>query len=168
MKIAISSDERTHLTDIVQETLRAGGHELRVMGALAIAGVPWTEASEALAREVAEGAAEMGVLFCFTGTGASIVANKVSGIRAALCADAQTAAGARRWNDANVLVMSLRATSPELAREILEAWFTTSVDAQDAALIDGITKIEARERLARPGRGAATGLLSDGEGQGRD
>ena len=165
MKIAISSDERTHLTDIVQETLRAGGHELRVMGALAIAGVPWTEASEALAREVADGAAEMGVLFCFTGTGASIVANKVSGIRAALCADAQTAAGARRWNDANVLVMSLRATSPELAREILQAWFSTPVDAEEATLVAGISEIEARERLANPGRGGAKGWLSACEGQ---
>jgi ribose 5-phosphate isomerase B len=84
---------------------------------------------------VAGGAAESAVLFCWTGTGASIAANKVRGIRAALCADAETAAGARRWNDANVLVMSLRLTSPAVAHEMLDAWFATDPDPSEAANI---------------------------------
>jgi ribose 5-phosphate isomerase B len=80
---------------------------------------------------VASGGCATGVLFCWTGTGASIAANKVRGVRAALCGDATTAAGARRWNDANVLVMSLKRTTPETAREILDAWFAVEQPDDD-------------------------------------
>ena len=93
-----------------------------------------------MGRAVASGAAATGVLFCWTGTGASIAANKVRGVRAALCTDAATAEGARRWNDANVLVMGLRLTSVEVAREMLDAWFATAPDpseADDIARLDG-------------------------------
>jgi ribose 5-phosphate isomerase B len=95
---------------------------------------------------VAEGQADEGVLFCYTGTGASIAANKVPGIRAALCSDAQTARGARWWNDANVLVMSLRATSTEVAKEILDAWFSESVKEAEKPFIAQLQEIEARHR----------------------
>lgn len=103
MKIAITSDEKTALTDFVVEDLQRRGHQVEVMGPLAGESLPWTLASEKLADAVAQGRADEGVLFCYTGTGASIAANKVPGIRAALCGDAQTAKGARWWNDANVL-----------------------------------------------------------------
>ena len=89
----------------------------------------------AVGELVAGGECESAVLFCWTGTGASIAANKVAGVRAALCTDAATAAGARRWNDANVLVMGLRLTSPEVAHEMLDAWFTTEADPAEAAAI---------------------------------
>jgi ribose 5-phosphate isomerase B len=88
-----------------------------------------------VAEAVVRGEADTGVLFCWTGTGASIAANKVRGARAALCTDAATAAGARRWNDANVLVMSLRLTSPQVAREMLDAWFDTAPDPSEAGNI---------------------------------
>ena len=103
MKIAVASDEKTHLTDFVVEDLKARGHEVQLFGPLKDEALPWTLASEQLAEAVAKGEADEGVLFCYTGTGASIAANKVPGIRAALCGDAQTARGARWWNDANVL-----------------------------------------------------------------
>ena len=83
------------------------------------------------------------MLFCWTGTGASIAANKVRGVRAALCTDAPTAAGARRWNDANVLVMGLRLTSPEVAREMLDAWFATAPDPGEAA---NVARLEGGDR----------------------
>jgi ribose 5-phosphate isomerase B len=83
------------------------------------------------------------VLFCWTGTGASIAANKVRGVRAALCTDAETAEGARKWNDANVLVMSLRLTSPEVAHAMLDAWFTTEADPSEAA---NIAQLESDSR----------------------
>ena len=86
-------------------------------------------------RGVARGEADTGVLFCWTGTGASIAANKVAGVRAALCTDATTAEGARKWNDANVLVLSLRLTSPQVAHEMLDAWFATEPDPSEAANI---------------------------------
>jgi ribose 5-phosphate isomerase B len=127
MKIAVASDEKTYLTDFIIEDLKARGHEPVLFGPLAGDGRPWTLASEKLADAVANGEANEGVLFCYTGTGASIAANKVPGIRAALCGDAQTAQGARWWNDANVVVLSLRATSPEVAKEILDAWFSETV-----------------------------------------
>ena len=131
MRISVSADERTGVADAVVEQLRARGHEPLVHGALnADERDDWAWCSEAAARDVADGRAEQGIVCCWTGTGASIAANKVAGIRAALCADAQTAAGARRWNDANVLALSLRATSEAQLAEILDAWF--AADPSDA------------------------------------
>ena len=144
MKIAVASDEKTYLTDFVIAYLKQHGHEVSLYGPLADDDLPWTLASEKLADAVATGDADEGVLFCYTGTGASIAANKVPGIRAALCGDAQTAKGARWWNDANVLVMSLRATSGEVAKEILEAWYSETVQPDEIATIDHLREIEAR------------------------
>src|SRR3989442_2078342 len=124
MRIAVASDERTGVADAVVEELRRRGHEPVPHGALAEGERDdWAWCCEAAARDVSEGRAEQGIVCCWTGTGASIAANKVPGIRAALCLDAQTAEGARRWNDANVLALSLRATSIAELREILDAWF---------------------------------------------
>ncbi len=144
MKIAVASDEKTYLTDFVIEYLKQRGHEVSLYGPLADEDLPWTLASEQLADAVANGEADEGVLFCYTGTGASMAANKVPGIRAALCGDAQTAKGARWWNDANVLAMSLRATSPEVAKEILDAWYSETVRPEETATIDHLKDIEAR------------------------
>ncbi len=146
MKIAVASDEKTHLTDFVVADLQERGHEVILLGPLAGDNLPWTLASEKLAVTVANLEADEGVLFCYTGTGASIAANKVPGIRAALCGDAQTARGARWWNDANVLVMSLRATSTEVAREILDAWFNESVREAEKPTIAQLAEIEARHQ----------------------
>jgi ribose 5-phosphate isomerase B len=146
MKIAVASEEKTHLTDFVLENLRERGHEVIPLGPLADENLPWTLASEKLAETVASKRADEGVLFCYTGTGASMAANKVPGIRAALCGDAQTARGARWWNDANVLVMSLRATSPDVAKEILDAWFSESVREDEKPTIAQLQEIEARHR----------------------
>ncbi|HEX8204993.1 MAG TPA: RpiB/LacA/LacB family sugar-phosphate isomerase [Solirubrobacteraceae bacterium] len=124
MRIAVSSDERVGVAERVVEELRSRGHEPVLHGALADGDRPdWAWASEAAARDVAEGRADQGVVCCWTGTGASIAANKVPGVRAALCGDAQTAGGARKWNDANVLALSLRKTSEAELEEILDAWF---------------------------------------------
>jgi len=139
MRIAVAADERTGVADAIAEELRARGHEaIALHGALnAEERDDWAWASEAAARDVAEGRADQAVVACWTGTGASIAANKVAGIRAALCFDAPTAEGARRWNDANVLALSLRATSQAELGEILDAWFAAapSDDAGDRANI---------------------------------
>jgi len=125
MKISVAADEKAGVADAVVEELRRRGHEPIVHGALADGERDdWAWASEAAARDVADGRAEQGIVCCWTGTGASMAANKVPGIRAALCADPETAAGARKWNDANVLALSLRSTSDALLGEILDAWFT--------------------------------------------
>lgn len=144
MKIAVASDEKTPLTDFVIEELKKRGHELILVGPLVGEDLPWTLASEKLAVTVAQHEADEGVLFCYTGTGASIAANKVPNIRAALCGDAQTAKGARWWNDANVLVMSLRATSTEVAKEILDAWYAETVKEDEKPTIAHLREIEAR------------------------
>lgn len=128
----------------IAEELRKRGHEVLAHGALnADESDDWARASEAAARDVAEGRAELGVVCCWTGTGASIAANKVSGVRAALCTDAYTAQGARRWNDANVLALSLRLTSLPMLDEILDAWFAAEVtdDEDDLASIDHLAEI---------------------------
>src|ERR671927_1419106 len=115
MRIAVASDERTGVAEAVVEELRRRGHDPVVHGALNDEERDdWAWASEAAARDVADGRVEQGIVCCWTGTGASIAANKVHGVRAALCGDAATARGARRWNDANVLAISLRSTSEAL------------------------------------------------------
>jgi ribose 5-phosphate isomerase B len=144
MRIAVSSDERTGVAERVLEELRLRGHEPLPHGALAEGERPdWAWASECAARDVAEGRAAQAVVCCWTGTGASIAANKVPGIRAALCADAQTAAGARKWNDANVLALSLRTTSEAELGEILGAWFAAapSGDEDDRANVAHLADI---------------------------
>ncbi len=144
MKISVAADERVGVAEPLLEELRERGHEPIAHGALSDEERDdWAWAAEAAARDVAEGRAEQAVVCCWTGTGASIAANKVPGVRAALCGDAQTAEGARRWNDANVLALSLRATSePELA-EILDAWFAgePSAEADDRANVEHLGEI---------------------------
>jgi ribose 5-phosphate isomerase B len=135
MRVALGSDERTALTDAVVAELAERGHEVELVGPPGGTDEEWAEVGRRVGELVASGAAETAVLFCWTGTGASIAANRVRGVRAALCTDAATAAGARRWNDANVLVMGLRLTSPEIAHEMLDAWFATGADPDEAANI---------------------------------
>ena len=147
MRIAVASDERTGVAEAVVEELRRRGHDPIVHGALVADERPdWAWASEAAARDVVEGRADQAVVCCWTGTGASIAANKVAGVRAALCGDGPTAAGARRWNDANVLALSLRATSEAELAEILDAWFGTkpSDEADDRANVGHVAELDAR------------------------
>ena len=131
MRLVVGSDEKTPLTDFVTEELRRRGHDVTVIGPPAGEDMEWAAVGRAVGEKVAGGAADSAVLFCWTGTGASIAANKVPGVRAALCGDAATAQGARRYNDANVLVMSLRSTSPAVANEMLDAWFSTDLDPSE-------------------------------------
>jgi ribose 5-phosphate isomerase B len=144
VKIAVAADERTGVADAVVEKLRRRGHEPIVHGALNDdERDDWAWASEAAARDVAEGRAAQGVVCCWTGTGASMAANKVPGVRAALCGDAETARGARKWNDANVLALSLRSTSEAVLEEILDAWFegAPSIERDDVANVRHVDEI---------------------------
>ncbi len=144
MKIAIGSDERTHLTDFVVDELKKRGIELELHGPLAGEPIQWAEVAEKVAERVTKRACEQGILFCWTGTGVSMAANKVPGIRAALCSDAETARGARKWNDANILAMSLRLTSPIVAKEILDAWFSANVEEEEKPNIERVKSIEKK------------------------
>jgi ribose 5-phosphate isomerase B len=135
VKVALGSDERTALTDAVAADVAGRGHDVTLVGPPGGEDKQWAEVGRDVGTLVAKGECDTAVLFCWTGTGASIAANKVPGVRAALCTDAQTAAGARTWNDANVLVMGLRLTSPEVAREMLDAWFDTEPDPAERANI---------------------------------
>jgi ribose 5-phosphate isomerase B len=146
MRISVAADERTGIADAVVEELRRRGHEPVVHGALSDSERDdWAWASETAARDVADGESDQAIVCCWTGTGASIAANKVPGIRAALCVDAPTAAGARRWNDANVLALSLRATSEAELAEILDAWFAAapSAEADDRANVEHLAELDA-------------------------
>ena len=148
MRIALSADELTGVAQALPDELRRRGHEPLLHGAYSEQERPdWAWASEAAARDVAEGRADQAIVACWTGTGASIAANKVPGIRAALCGDATTAEGARRWNDANVLALSLRATSQAELEEILDAWFGGGVSA-DPDDVENIAHLADIERLA--------------------
>ena len=145
MRIAVAADELTGVAQALPEELRRRGHEPLLHGAYADAErSDWAWASERAARDVAEGRAEQAVVACWTGTGASIAANKVPGIRAALCVDAQTAEGARKWNDANVLALSLRLTSHAELEEILDAWLhgSSSSDRSDVENVAHLSEIE--------------------------
>ncbi|MFG2602417.1 RpiB/LacA/LacB family sugar-phosphate isomerase [Streptomyces sp. NPDC048514] len=162
MRISVSSDMDEPAARLLVAELRKRGHEVRAHGALRPgADAQWAACSEAAARDVAEGLAEQAVVCCWTGTGASIAANKVSGVRAALCTDAATADGARRWNDANVLALSLRLTSEPVLKEILDAWFAAepSQEVEDRQNVAHVGRLDAvrndsqgRTRRSRAGR----------------
>lgn len=145
MRIAVAADERAGVAEAIERELRDRGHQpVALHGALNDEERDdWAWASEAAARDVAEGRAEQAVIACWTGTGASIAANKVAGVRAALCNDAETARGARVWNDANVLALSLRSTSAAGLGEILDAWFAAEPtdEADDRANVGHLDEI---------------------------
>ena len=139
MKVALGSDERTTVTDAVAADLQARGHQVVTVGPPAGEDNQWAQVGYEVGRLVADGECDTAVLFCWTGTGASIAAHKVAGVRAALCTDAATATGARKWNDANVLVMGLRLTTPDTAREMLDAWFEADPDPSER---DNIARLD--------------------------
>lgn len=144
MKLSVGSDMNMHVAQVVFGKLREQGHQITVYGPVAEQEILWPEVARRVAEDVAAGRADEGILFCWTGTGVSIAANKVPGIRAALCDDAETARGARLWNKANVLCMSLRRTSEVLAEEILDKWFETEYqpNQEDDACLAQIEELE--------------------------
>jgi len=143
MRIAVGTDERTALTESIAAKLSADGHDVVVVAD----GIAWPDAGRAVGEAIVEGRADVGVVCCWTGTGVSIAANKVPGVRAALCTDAETARGARRWNDANVLAVGLRLTSAEVANEMLDAFLTTQPDEAER---DNIARVAARDAGMMP------------------
>jgi ribose 5-phosphate isomerase B len=146
MKIAVSTDERTHLVDVILEDLQKRGHEAQYFGPEPDRPADWPDVTLEAVERVVRGEADEAIVMCWTGTGATLAANKVPGIRAALCHDAETAKGARIWNHANVLGLSLRATPEAVAKEILNAWFETphSTDEWNLRQMQRIKEIEEK------------------------
>jgi ribose 5-phosphate isomerase B len=141
MKIVVGADDEGPVADAVIEELRARGHEVAVLDR-----DRWPDVARRVGEAVASGEADQGMLFCWTGTGTSMAANKVPGVRAALAWDTWIAEGARRWNDANVLVMSLKRTEPETAKEILDAWLAVAEPDPDEA--ENIARLAELDRRA--------------------
>ncbi len=144
MRIAFGTDEATEVPGALVAHLRGSGHDVVDVAT----GAAWPEVGRTVAGAVADGTADMGIVCCFTGTGVAMAANKVAGVRAALCTDAATAAGARRWNDANVLALGLRLTTAVTATEMADAFVATGFDRDEA---DAVDRVEAATR-ARSGR----------------
>src|SRR5215217_535547 len=155
MRTAIGSDERTELTDALVAELEKRGHEIVAFGPVANEGESdWPLLCGRVAETVAAGGADEGIGCCWTGTGASIAANKVPGIRAALVQDAETARGARVWNHANVLALSLRATPIPIMREILDTWYETPSSEGEAQSEWNLQQINRIRQLEEKHRGA--------------
>lgn len=151
MRVAVGSDMAHETADAVARHLEEAGYAVVRCGAADGTATPWPVVAEEVGRLVAAGGVGTAVLCCWTGTGVSIAANKIPGVRAALCGDPETARGARRWNDANVLALGLSTTSAEAATAIVDAWLdTTDVDAEEQPNIDRLTSLEHRYG-ARPG-----------------
>lgn len=146
MRVWLGADEHGPLLDAAFAELGARGHEVTRVGATTDAPCPWAEVALTVARAVADGRADQGIVACWTGTGVSIAANKVRGVRAALATDAETARGARRWNDANVLALGMRLTTPALAREIVAAWLDASYEGTEGASLDALRDAESGAR----------------------
>jgi ribose 5-phosphate isomerase B len=158
LRIALGSDEKSHVTEFIASELKSRGFVVDLRGALTDSAAEphsWPEVAEAVARDVAAGRADDGVLLCWTGTGVSIAANKVPGVRAALCGDAETARGARMWNQANVLCLSLRTTTEQLAKETLDAWFGATADASEAENVSKVRAMDDRYRAEAESRAGA-------------
>jgi ribose 5-phosphate isomerase B len=144
MLIALGADDAAHLVEVIAELLTKSGHVVTRFGAAAGEPEAWASTARRVAESVARGDHELGVVCCWTGTGVSIAANKVPGIRAALCGDAETARGARQWNDANVLALSLRSTSEALAKEILAAWLAAPYGGTEGESLAVLATLDAR------------------------
>jgi ribose 5-phosphate isomerase B len=157
LRIAFGSDEKTQLTDTIERELRERGHVVELVGPPAGHPLGWTDVAAEVAGRVSAGDVDGGMLCCWTGTGVSIAANKLPGVRAALCGDAETARGARAWNDANLLCLSLRTTTEILAHEIIDAWFSAAPDPTEA---ENVRKLN---RLDENYRAPATGAPAPGE-----
>jgi len=149
MKLSLGTDERTAVVEFVLDELVKAGHSVTYYGprtsdSQSAEETTWPSVARHVAEDVAASRSQEGILFCWTGTGVSMAANKVRGIRAALCADAETARGARLWNNANLLCMSLRTTALPVAREILHAWFNTTYqpNPEDDASLEKLRKLE--------------------------
>jgi len=144
MKISIGADERLHVVDVALDYLKDKEYQVTWHGPDKGETHPWPDVARCVALDVQSAEADEGILFCWTGTGVSIAANKFKGIRAALCDDAETARGARLWNNANVLCLSMRRTSEVIVKEILEMWFSTSYEPNetDDACLRIIDEIE--------------------------
>jgi ribose 5-phosphate isomerase B len=145
MNISISADSPLGIAPQLADWVRERGHVVLLHGALApAANAEWAWASAAAAKDVAEGRADQAIVCCYTGTGATMAASKVAGVRAALCTDAFTAKGARRYNDANVLGVSLRLASETIMKEMLDAWFTTQPEPEQAENIAYVNTLDRR------------------------
>jgi ribose 5-phosphate isomerase B len=147
MKIALCSDEPYPVHALVTSELQARGHTVVPFGSAASnEEEPWAEVAERAALAVAGGACDEGIFFCWSGTGISMAANKVAGIRAALCSDPGAARAARIWNHANVLCLSNRTLSTDIAKEILAAWLDTEPGTQGADGVDRLNAVDQRHR----------------------
>jgi ribose 5-phosphate isomerase B len=144
MKIVVGADDEGRVADVVVDELRDRGHDVTVLER-----EQWPDIARSVAEAVASGEADQGMLFCWTGTGTSMAANKVPGVRAALAWEPWIAEGARRWNDANVLVMSLKRTEPETARQIVDAWLgVEEPDPDEAANIARLGELDRAPRTS--------------------
>ena len=143
MRFLVGADEHDPIVEVIAVELRALGHQVTVVGAKPGAPTPWANLALEIAGAVGGGAVDQGVVCCYTGTGVSMAANKVHGVRAALCVDADTAKGARQWNDANVLALSLRLTSATVAKEIVRAWVATAYGGTETVSLDAIRRAES-------------------------
>jgi ribose 5-phosphate isomerase B len=139
MRIIVGCDDARPVVEHIAAHLRQHGHEVD-----AVLVKPWGEVALDVGRAVATGKVDQGIALCWTGTGVAMAANKVAGVRAALCTDAATAAGARQWNDANVLALSLRLLSEPLATEILDAWLRTRYEGTERESLDLLREEESR------------------------
>ena len=143
MQFVVGADEANEVTNAVVRELRQRGHEV-----VLVPPMPWPDLAQRVGEDVAQGAADQGVLFCWTGTGTAMAANKIPGVRAALAWEPWIATGARRWNDANVLVMSFKRLTAEEACAILHAWL--AVEAPDADEVKNISRLAELERRSKP------------------
>ena len=144
MRIALGADDSTRVVDAIADFLSAAGHAVTRFGKAAGVDEAWASTARRVGEAVATGEQQRGVVCCWTGTGVSIAASKVPGVRAALCVDAETARGARRWNDANVLALSLRLTSEEVAKEILAAWLAEPYAGTEAESLAVLSALDDR------------------------
>ncbi len=146
MRIALGADDATRLVDAIADYLRDAGHAVTRFGKAAGVDEAWGNTGRRVAEAVAAGEQQLGIVCCWTGTGVSIAANKVSGVRAALCQDAETARGARKWNDANVLALSLRSTSEQVAKEIITAFLAEPYAGTEDESLAVLSALDDRSR----------------------
>ena len=142
MRVVFGADDENETTRAVTGYLAEAGHEVVLVTDL----TAWPAIGAAVGKAVADGTVDLGVVMCWTGTGTAIAANKVPGVRAALAWEPWIARGARLWNDANVLAMSLKRLAPDVAVEVARAFLdTTEPDPEEAANVARLIALDRQD-----------------------
>lgn len=142
LTISLGADSNDEIVSKVNNFLISKNYKVNLYGELNNDNYSWVEISKKIALDVQNKRANLGIIFCYTGTGVTIVANRFKGIRATLCNNEEIAICAKKWNDSNILTMGLISVDRKRIENIIMSWINTEVDKEELGNIKGIDDLK--------------------------